>query len=217
MSYFIISDGTTVKDLGPYGYHGTFTNAAVGEGDDITVQDHQRSIAEGVPTFEEIKGYLNTTYLKKGSVENEKTASEIAAISSIKNVSPGGSLSVDVNELLKAYSSLTNDKELAELVKKLSELKNQTLSPSESTAILKTVFEILNNLKNLPRSRRNFSLAKPPVAQKPLNISEMNGILSMPQRVKMNLPKQSIRLSYEWLMPFLYIALAFIILFIYKF
>ena len=49
--------GTTVKDLGPYGYHGTLTNAAVGEGDDITVQDHQRSIAEGVPTWEEIESY----------------------------------------------------------------------------------------------------------------------------------------------------------------
>jgi len=49
--------GTTVKDLGPYGYHGTFTNAAVGEGDDIAVQDHQRSIAEGVPTWEEIESY----------------------------------------------------------------------------------------------------------------------------------------------------------------
>ena len=47
-------DGSTVKDLGPYGYHGTLTNAAVGEGDDITVQDHHRSIAEGVPTWNDM-------------------------------------------------------------------------------------------------------------------------------------------------------------------
>jgi len=165
--------------------------------------------------IEEIKKYLNTTYLKKGSAKNEKTASEIATISSINNVSSGGSLSIDVNKLLKAYSSLTNNKELVELTKKLSGLKNQTLSPSESTAILKTVSEILNNLKNLPKSRRNFSLIKPPVAQKPLNISGINSILSIPQRVKMNLPKQSIKLSYEQLMPFLYVVLAFIILFIF--
>ena len=43
--------GTTVKDLGPYGYHGTLTNAAVGEGDDITVQTAIGNIAEGVPTW----------------------------------------------------------------------------------------------------------------------------------------------------------------------
>jgi len=45
-------NGTTVKDLGPYGYHGTLTNAAVGEGDDITVQTAIGNIAEGTPTFE---------------------------------------------------------------------------------------------------------------------------------------------------------------------
>jgi len=45
-------NGTTVKDLGPYGWHGTLTNAAVGEGDDITVQTAIGNIAEGVPTFE---------------------------------------------------------------------------------------------------------------------------------------------------------------------
>jgi len=43
--------GTTVKDLGPYGYHGTLTNAAVGEGDDITVQTAIGNIADGVPTW----------------------------------------------------------------------------------------------------------------------------------------------------------------------
>ena len=50
-------DGTTVKDLGPYGYHGTLTNAAVGEGDDITVQDAIRSISSGVPTWNELGSY----------------------------------------------------------------------------------------------------------------------------------------------------------------
>ena len=45
-------NGTTVKDLGPHGYHGTLTNAAVGEGDDITVQTAIGNIAEGTPTFE---------------------------------------------------------------------------------------------------------------------------------------------------------------------
>ena len=49
--------GTTVKDLGPYGYHGTLTNAAVGEGDDITVQTAIGNIAEGTPTWEEIEEY----------------------------------------------------------------------------------------------------------------------------------------------------------------
>ena len=49
--------GTTVKDLGPYGYHGTLTNAAVGEGDDITVQDAIRSISSGVPTWNELGSY----------------------------------------------------------------------------------------------------------------------------------------------------------------
>ena len=48
---FSEGSGTTVKDLGPYGYHGTLTNAAVGEGDDITVQTAIRNIAEGVPTW----------------------------------------------------------------------------------------------------------------------------------------------------------------------
>jgi len=46
--------GTTVKDLGPYGYHGTLTNAAVGEGDDITVQDAIRSISSGTPTWNDM-------------------------------------------------------------------------------------------------------------------------------------------------------------------
>ena len=49
--------GATVKDLGPYGYHGTLTNAAVGEGDDITVQTAIGNIAEGTPTWEEIEEY----------------------------------------------------------------------------------------------------------------------------------------------------------------
>jgi hypothetical protein len=50
--------GTTVKDLGPYGYHGTLTNAAVGEGDDITVQTAIGNIAEGTPTWIKVpKGY----------------------------------------------------------------------------------------------------------------------------------------------------------------
>ena len=44
-------NGTTVKDLGPYGYHGTLTNAAVGEGDDITVQTAIGNIAEGTPAW----------------------------------------------------------------------------------------------------------------------------------------------------------------------
>jgi len=43
--------GTTVKDLGPYGWHGILTNAAVGEGDDITVQTDIGNIATGVPTW----------------------------------------------------------------------------------------------------------------------------------------------------------------------
>jgi hypothetical protein len=43
--------GTTVKDLGPHGYHGTLTNAAVGEGDDITVQTAIGNIAEGTPVW----------------------------------------------------------------------------------------------------------------------------------------------------------------------
>ncbi len=47
-------DGTTVKDLGPYGYHGTLTNAAVGEGDDITVQTAIGNIAEGTPTWNDM-------------------------------------------------------------------------------------------------------------------------------------------------------------------
>ena len=50
-------DGTRVEDLGPYGYHGTLTNAAVGEGDDITVQTAIGSIAEGVPTWNELGSY----------------------------------------------------------------------------------------------------------------------------------------------------------------
>ena len=54
--------GTTVKDLGPYGYHGTLTNAAVGEGDDIVVQTATtplsiKAISSGVPTWEEIERY----------------------------------------------------------------------------------------------------------------------------------------------------------------
>ena len=49
--------GATVKDLGPYGYHGTLTNAAVGEGDDITVQTAIGNIAEGTPTWNELGSY----------------------------------------------------------------------------------------------------------------------------------------------------------------
>ena len=53
--------GTTVKDLGPYGWHGTLTNAGVGEGDDIVVQTATtplsiRDISSGVPTWNEIVG-----------------------------------------------------------------------------------------------------------------------------------------------------------------
>jgi len=50
--------GTTVKDLGPYGYHGTLTNAAVG--DDIAVQTAIGAIASGTPTWEEIDGSVAT-------------------------------------------------------------------------------------------------------------------------------------------------------------
>jgi hypothetical protein len=65
--------GTTVKDLGPYGWHGTLTNAGVGEisrneegayhdGEnilfgDIKVGTANRPIASGVPTWEEIRSY----------------------------------------------------------------------------------------------------------------------------------------------------------------
>ena len=47
--------GNNVKDYGPYGYHGTLTNAKVGEGVDITVQNVGEAsigaIAEGTPTW----------------------------------------------------------------------------------------------------------------------------------------------------------------------
>ena len=43
--------GITVKDYGPYGWHGTLANAADGEGDDITVQTAIGNIATGVPTW----------------------------------------------------------------------------------------------------------------------------------------------------------------------
>ena len=43
--------GTRVEDLGPYGWHGTLTNSAVG--DDISIQATIGEIADGVPTWEE--------------------------------------------------------------------------------------------------------------------------------------------------------------------
>ena len=46
-------NGTTVKDLGPYGYHGTLTNGSDAE----TVQASISSIASGVPTWEVLPSY----------------------------------------------------------------------------------------------------------------------------------------------------------------